>query len=70
MNKETIKILTYIQNSENYKKKVKNLYKRNSKDFSNQVLYVIMEIVSTEKKFFGMDRSKIDINAISQELFI
>lgn len=71
MNKISEKILKYINNNDKYKNEI--IVKRHSftnvKDFTNQVGYIIMDIVSREKKFFDVDRRDIDVNAIAQELF-
>lgn len=71
MNKISRQILSYIQNDNEQLAKVLNLKDRfnNHKDFTNQIGYVIMDVVSTEKRFFDIDRKEIEVNEIAQELF-
>lgn len=71
MNKETAQLIDYINSSGFYLDKLDQLKKKfnNSKDYQNQLGYVIMEIVSTEKKFINMSRKNIDLPMISQIYF-
>ena len=71
MNKISQQILNFIRENDEWINKVLGIRSRfnNQKDFTNQVGYVIMDIVSREKKFFDINRSDIDVNGIAQELF-
>lgn len=71
MNKISQNLLNYIQNNHNYHQKIQQYRTEcyNLKDFQNQVGYVIMDIVSREKKFFDINRNDINIAQITQELF-
>lgn len=71
MNKESKTILKYIRTNLDWLSRVMKLRGQylNQKDFTYQLGYVIMDLVSREPEFIRMDRNKIDINAIGQELF-
>lgn len=71
MNKESQTIADYIEGNPAYLKKIADLkvkYK-NSKEFTNGLLYVIMDIVNTEKKFINIKRSSIDVPALAAKFF-
>lgn len=71
MNKTTQKIYDRIKSDDhlmNYVQLKRELFP-NSRDFTNQVGYVVMELVSTEKDLFNINRSDIEIDKIAQELF-
>jgi len=72
MTKETKKIMTFLFENVDYNKKVSDtrVKHNNAKDFTNGILYIIMDVVSKEEQFFGMNRSNIDVNRISQEFFV
>lgn len=71
MNKETGLILDCIDNSEHYLGKVKDLKQRftNVKDFQNQFLGVIVEIISEEKKFINLKRTNIEVPELALMFF-
>jgi len=71
MNKETGQILDYINKSGHYLERVQSLRMKhnNIKDFQVMLGYVIMEIVSEEKKFINLKRGNIELPEISVTLF-
>lgn len=71
MNKETSQLIDYIEKSGFYLDKVDQLRSKynNIKDFQNQVGYLIMEIVSEEKKFINLSRKNIDLDLITLKYF-
>jgi len=71
MNKETKKVLKYIDNNPEIEQKLKTLGKKfnNFKDFYNQTGYVIMDIVNRNKEFYTLDRTRIDIYTVSERYF-
>lgn len=71
MNKESQTIADYIEGNPTYLKKIAELkvkYK-NSKEFTNGLLYVIMDVVNTEKKFINIKRSSIDVPSLAAKFF-
>lgn len=66
MNKETQQILDYLNSSGHYLNKIDDLKKKHSniKEFTYQLGYVIMGIVSEEKKFINLARKNIDLPLI------
>ena len=66
MNRETMKIVSFIEQNEQYKGKLISIRERfpNYKDFMNQVGYVIMEILSNERQFYDYPRNDIQISKI------
>ncbi len=72
MNQETQRLYDFIENNKEYKDKIllnKEKYS-NFKDFFNQTGYVIMDILSTEKEFFGYPRNKIELDIITERFFV
>lgn len=71
MNRETRKVIDFINDTPEYTNKVQELRKKfsNHKDFSNQVLYLVQEILNTQKKFYDYPRHKIDLFVISNIYF-
>lgn len=71
MNKETALLSEYLNKSGHYLEKIDQFRAKypNSKDFQNQFGYLIMEIVSEEKKFINLSRKNIDLPILSQMYF-
>lgn len=71
MNRETRKLIDFLNENDQYTTKLRTLREKhnNYKDFSNQVLYVIQEVLNTEKKFFDYPRNKIDLFIITNLYF-
>jgi len=71
MNKETKLIYNYIKDTSDSIYHISRLREqyRNQKDFTNQLLYHIMDIVNKEKKFVNLNRKEIDVIEISNKLF-
>ena len=71
MNKETRQLSDYIEKSGYYLDKVEKLREKhnNIKDFQNMLGYVIMEIVSEEKKFINLSRKEIDLPKLTEMYF-
>ncbi len=72
MTRENTKILNFIKTNDNYMKKIKTarLKHNNNKDFTNQILYIVMDLVNTEKQFYGVNRKNIDVVQLSKEFFL
>ncbi len=70
MNKETTKIVEFIENSR-YKSKIEEVRARfsNYKDFSNQTGYVIMDILNNEREFYDYPRNDIELSKIVELYF-
>ncbi len=71
MTQETKKVLNYIKMNTKYKGQIaiqRRTYS-NLKDFTNQVSYIVKTMVDNEEKLFGINRKKIDVYFIAQELF-
>lgn len=71
MNKETKKILKFIEETPQWFEKLKAIRAKNSnyKDFFNQIGYLLMELLNTEKNFFDYPREKIEISKIANLYF-
>jgi len=71
LNKETKLILTFIKNNQDFVYTINRLRETysNQRDFTNQLLYAIMDVLNREKQFTHIDRKNIDIIAISNTLF-
>ena len=71
MNRETKKLLEYIDNSIEYKDKLTEIQTTypNFRDFYNQVGYIIMDIVNTNKQFHNLSRNNIEIELITERFF-
>ena len=71
MNKETKQLIDYIEQSGFYLDKINKLKTKhnNIKDFQFHLSYVIMDIVSSEKKFYNMSRKNIELDNIALILF-
>lgn len=64
MNRETRKLVNFIESNPEWKEKIKNLEKKNSKEYYFQVGYCIMDLLSTEKQFFDYPRKKIEFDKL------
>jgi hypothetical protein len=71
LNKETQLIHDYITSSGYYLNKIDDLKKRytNIKDFQLMFSYVIMEILSEEKKFVNLSRKNIELIELTNLYF-
>lgn len=71
MNRETAKIISFIETSDIYKEKFKVTRSKysNFKDFRNQAGYIVMEILNSEKEFFDYPRKDIEILKIVELYF-
>ena len=71
MNKETELLINFIDSSGFYLDKIDKLKTKynNIKDFQFHLSYVIMDIVSQEKKFFNMSRKNIELDKITLKYF-
>ena len=71
MNKETELLINFIDSSGFYLDKLAKLKSKynNIKDFQFHLSYVIMDIVSQEKKFFNMSRKNIELDKITLRFF-
>lgn len=71
MNKETKAMYEFILRSDIETAKLLALRDRyrNSRDFQNQLGYMIMGIMSTESKFFNINRNKVDLPGLVKEWF-
>lgn len=71
MNKETQQILEHINKSGYALEKIDQLRSKwnNIKDFQNQFGYLVMEILSEEKKFLNLSRNKIDLPILAHRFF-
>jgi len=71
VNKETSLLLDYIDKSGFFLEKIKGLRVKhnNVKDFQAIVGYVVMEIVSKEKKFMHLKRNNIELDQITMRYF-
>ena len=71
MNKETSILVEHIDKSGYALERIEQLRQKhnNIKDFQVMLGYLIMEIVSEEKKFINLSRKNIDLPMISQMYF-
>ena len=71
MNKETSILVEHIDKSGHALERIEQLRQKhnNIKDFQVMLGYLIMEIVSEEKKFINLSRKNIDLPMISQMYF-
>lgn len=71
MNRETKKILNFIQQTPSWESRLEVLRKKHSnyKDFFNQIGYLLMELLNTEKAFFDYPRERIEISKIANLYF-
>lgn len=71
MNKETGILVEHIDKSSYALERIETLRQKhnNIKDFQVMLGYLIMEIVSEEKKFLNLSRKNIDLPMISQMYF-
>lgn len=70
MNKETNKVLKFLENNPIELKKVRELKRKhtNYKDFYNQFGYLIMEILNT-KEFINLSRKAVDLEFLTDKYF-
>ena len=71
MNKESRKIIEFIDSDDLTTEKLEEIKKRftNSRDFTNQIGYLVMEIVNTNQEFYQLNRNKLEIEKISERYF-
>ena len=71
MTKETKKVLEIINNDPEMVAKIDNLKLKytNIREFYNQIGYVIMDLVTTNKSLYTINRSKIDLYLITERYF-
>ena len=71
MNKETSLILEHINKNGHCCEKLSQLRSkhRNIKDFQVMLGYLVMEVVSEEKKFMNLSRKNIDLPYLTKVLF-
>lgn len=66
MNRETIKLVSFIEQNEQYTQELKEARGKfsNYKDFTNKVGYIVMGLLNTEKEFFDYPRNDIELSKI------